>query len=641
VTDALSVDLKGHLNGNILLTNLYKELLLEGNLTVNKFSILGTEYGTFAISSALDINRRVININASNNLNGDKMIDIAGYYDPPSKRIDLTAVAKKLSITPLNPLLKVFASEITGTATGRVNLSGQPGAIVLKGALFADNSSMKIDYLQTSYKLTDSIRFDKKGINFNNVRLTDEKGNPATLTGTVFHKNFKNFQANLSINISDCMVLNTKPKDNELFYGTAFATGVTTIRSATDGSLAFDISAKSGRNTKFYIPLNTGLSVSEVSFVSFVDSHIDKTQDTTDMIKLVPAPAKTTHMDINMDLEVTPVAEVQLIFDLKVGDVMKANGSGDLNIKYNKKGEFRITGDYIIDRGDYLFTLQNILNKPFSVENGGKIMFNGDIYDAEIDLKAIYKLRASLAEIIPPEGSTTGSSERVPVECQLNLSGKLFNPIIGFDIYLPTADEKTRTIVRNAIATEEQMSRQFLYLLVMNSFYPDPNMGAGAPPSSSTAGAAAAVTTSEMLSSQLSNMLSKISNDFDIGLVYRPGVGNSDINSDQLEVALSKQILNDKVVINGNFDVRGTSNDPNTNQITGDFDAEVKLTEKIRFKVFNRYNNPYTGKTEPYTQGVGVFFKQDFNKFSDFFRKKEKSEIKKEDETAITKDKSE
>jgi len=169
----------------------------------------------------------------------------------------------------------------------------------------------------------------------------------------------------------------------------------------------------------------------------------------------------------------------------------------------------------------------------------------------------------------------------------------------------------------------------------MNSFYPDPAMSTASAASSGSAGTAAAVTTSEMLFSQLSNMLSQISNDFDIGLNYRPGVGNSDINSDQLEVALSKQILNDKVVINGNFDVRGSGNDPNTNQITGDFDAEVKLTEKIRFKVFNRYNNPYTGKTEPYTQGVGVFFRQEFNRFSDLFRKKEKSDIKKEDEPVI------
>jgi hypothetical protein len=637
--DAFSPNFKGSLSGNIVLTDVYKELLLEGNLLINKFSVLGTEYGSLGISSAFDINRKVVNLNATNNLNGDKMLDITGFYDPNSKRIELTAIAKKLSITPLNPLLKSFASEITGTATGRVKLSGRSGVIVLNGALFAENSSMRIDYLKTKYRLSDSVRFDKRGIIFNNVKLTDEKGNLATLTGAVYHQNFKDFSSNLTVNFNDCLVLNTKAKDNELFYGTTYATGVTTIKSTKDGSISFDISAKSSKNTKFYIPLNTSLSVSEVSFVSFVDKNAEKIQDNKPMTKVTPAPANTTGMNVNMDLQVTPAAEVQLIFDLQVGDVMKANGSGDLNVNLNEKGELRITGDYIIDRGDYLFTLGNILNKPFSVDNGGKIMFNGNINDAEIDLKAIYRLRASLNEIMPPEaGGATTSTERVPVECQLNLSGKLFNPVIGFDIYLPTADEKTRTYLRNAIATEEQMSRQFIYLLVMNSFYPDQNIASNTTQSSGTAGTAAAVTTSEMLFSQLSNMLSKISNDFDIGVVYRPGVANSDINPDQLEVALSKQILNDKVIINGNFDVRGTGNNANTNQITGDFDAEVKLTEKIRFKVFNRYNNPYTGKTEPYTQGVGIFFRQDFNKFSDLKRKKEKSEIKKEEETTIKKE---
>ena len=625
--DALTLDLKGQLNGNIVLTNVYKDLLLEGNLSVNGFSILGTDYGTLAIGSAFDISRKVVNINSSNSLRGEKMIDITGFYDPGAKKIDLTGVAKNLPITPLNKLLRVFASEITGTASGKVNLMAQSGTIVLSGAVMAENSSLKVDYLQTKYKLNDSVKFDNRGIVFPNVRLTDERGNLATLSGMVYHKSFKNFKADLSISTNDYMVLNTKPKDNELFYGTAYGTGVTTIKTSADGSLAFDISARTGRNTRFFIPLNTGLSVSEVSFVSFVDSNNDTIRGSLENVRLIPAQSKTTGMEINIDLEVTPVAEVQLIFDLKVGDVMKANGTGDLNINLNKKGDFRITGDYIIDRGEYLFTLRNILNKQFTVESGGRIMFNGDIKDAEIDLKAIYRVRASVADIMPSNPDGSASTERVPVECQLNLSGKLFNPVIGFNIYLPTADERTRAYVRNAIATEEQMSRQFLYLLVMNSFYPDPNMASSTETSSGTAGTAAAVTTSEMLSTQLSNMLSQITNDFDIGVVYRPGVGNSDINPDQLEVALSKQILNDKVIINGNFDVRGTSNDPNTNQITGDFDAEVKLTEKIRFKVFNRYNNPYTGKTEPYTQGVGVFFRQEFNRISDLFRKNEKSDL--------------
>ena len=58
----------------------------------------------------------------------------------------------------------------------------------------------------------------------------------------------------------------------------------------------------------------------------------------------------------------------------------------------------------------------------------------------------------------------------IPVEPQLNLSGNLFNPVVGFNIYLPNADEETRTYLRNAITTEEELSQQFLYLLVMNSF---------------------------------------------------------------------------------------------------------------------------------------------------------------------------
>jgi hypothetical protein len=149
-----------------------------------------------------------------------------------------------------------------------------------------------------------------------------------------------------------------------------------------------------------------------------------------------------------------------------------------------------------------------------------------------------------------------------------------------------------------------------------------------------------AVTTTEMISTQLSNWLSQISNDFDLGFVYRPGRSNNnlDINPQELQVALSTQLLNDKVILNGNLDVMGTSGaaSNNTGQIMGDFDAEIKLTEKLRLKVFNRVNDIYTG-LGPYTQGIGILFTKDFNKFSDLFKKKVKSDMKKEDEPSIKK----
>jgi len=628
--DKLSYDFKGRLNGRILLTNVYKDLLLETNISVIDFSLLGNEFGTMSVTSQLDIAKKVINIKAINNLGGVRMIDIDGFYDPSTKKANLSAQANKLTIGFLNPLLRAFASGITGTASGKVNLSVAQNNIVLTGAVMAENAIMKINYLQTKYRMTDSIRFDKKGIKFNNIKVSDEKGNLVTVTGRVDHRNFKDFAADLTINANESLVLNTRPKDNDLFYGTAYASGVTTIKSGNN-MLSFDISARTGKNTKFYMPLNTGLSVSEYSFVSFVKPKILKDDQTDPDNNRIKIPPTQTGFDLNFDLEVRPEAEAQLIFDSKVGDVMKGHGAGNLNITYNPKGEFKITGDYIVEDGDYLFTLGNILNKSFSVENGGKIMFNGDINNAEIEMKAIYKLKASLFPILQDDNY----KDRVPVECQLNLSGNLWNPVVGFNIYLPTADEKTRTYIRNAISTDEELSRQFLYLLVMNSFYADPSFGVASNSTTPSGTSAMAVTTFEMLSNQLSNWLSQISNDFDIGVVYRPGSGNKDFNPQEVQVALSTQILNDKVLINGNFDVPLTeSSADNPNQITGDFDAEVKITNKLNFKVFNRYNNPYTGKGVDYTQGIGIFFKQDFDRFPDLFKKKEKSKKEKEEEIA-------
>ncbi len=640
------LDFKGQLYGKILLTNVYKNLLLAGNIVINNFSLLGSEFGNISINSVLDNSKKIVNIKASNNLNSVKMFDVSGFYDPALKKIDLIARVTKLPIGFLNPLLKTFASEISGFASGKVYLSGEDGNLVLTGAVLAEKATMKINYLQTKYSITDTVRFDKKGFEFNNIRITDIKGNTATLSGSVNHTNFLDYSADLIINInsSSFQVLNTQPKDNPLFFGTAYVSGVAKIKS-DQNSLSFDIIAKTGKNSKLSIPMSKGLSVSEYSYIAFEDSSKNKKLKQSDSTLKATAPVKQLGMDLKMNLEVTPDAEIQIIFDSKVGDVMKGHGSSpNLNVSLNKKGDFGIYGDYTIDDGDYTFTLGNILNKTFSVESGGKIMFNGNIRDAEIELKANYlNLRTSLSPILGEQ-----YSERVRVEPQMNLSGKLFNPLVGFDIYLPDADEQTRTYLRNSISTEEELTRQVFSLLLMNSFI---SMGASstsltspASPSSTTTinssnssgSSAMASTTFEMVSNQISNWLSQISKDVDIGLNIRPGYNA--ISPQEAQLALSTQLLNNKIVLNGNFDVRGsgyTTN--NTNQMTGDFDAELKLTERLRLKVFNRFNDTYATGLTPYTQGVGIFYKQDFNRFSDLFRKKTKPDMKKEDETKIKK----
>ena len=631
--NSLKLNIGGTLNGRISFTDLYRNFMFESDILLHDFTLLNSQYGDIKILSAWNNDRKVAEINANNNLAGVSMFKINGIYTPSEGNMDLLLDANKLPIDALNPLLNFFASGVGGKATGKIRVKGQPAKPLLLGSLWLEDAALKVDYLQTRYRFTDSIRFDSQGIKFNNIKLKDEKGNQAMLNGTVYHDHFNDFSVDISLKPQNCMVLNTKPKDNELFYGTAFASGVTSIKTVGP-LLKLDISAKTDKNTKFFIPLNTGSSVTQGTFISFVQPS-DAGKEVKAASNLQTGPT-SSGMEIGFDLEVTPDAEVQLLMDPKTGDIIKGTGRGNLNINLDSKGAFKIFGDYTIEDGDYLFTLGNIINKSFGVESGGKITFNGDVEDADIDIKAIYKTKASLYDIMPGILPESKQNERIPVECQLLLSGKLFNPTVGFDIYLPTADEETRAYLKSMIKSEEEMSRQFLFLLVMNSFYSDQNAATNPFPSgmgTTTVG----VTTMEMLSNQLSNWLSQISNDFDIGVVYRPGTTQLP-NSQELQVALSTQLLNDKVVINGNFDVAGSQASgtsgavTGTNTFTGVFNVEYKINEKIRFKFFNRSNdNFYIDNGILYTQGIGLFYRQDFDKFKDLFKRQPaKGDMKKE-----------
>lgn len=615
----------GRINGNILITDLYGDFIFESDINVKDFKTNEHEHGDVMILSEWNTSLRHADIQVYNNINGARTFSVDGFYDPENTNISLLAEVNRMPLDMLNLVLYSFASGVNGYATGNVSISGHPSAPLITGNIMAADASMMIDYLQTRFMFSDTIKLVDYSYRFDSIEIRDERGNRAILDGYVNHDGFKNFDVGIRIDANNLRVLDTRQKDNNLFYGTAFASGLINIKSEDNDGLDLNISARTEQNTRIFFPLSESEQVSDYSFISFIKPVADSTikKEITLPINL-PKPKAGMGLDFNLD--VTQDAEIQLVFDASVGDVLRSTGSGNLNMSLEKDGSFSMYGDYTIEDGDYQLTLGNIFNKRFIVEEGGKITWNGDITNAVLDIKAIYKLKASLYEIL----LDPSYKERIPVECHLNMSGQLIDPVIGFDIYLPTADEKMRTDLRNAINSDEEMSRQFLYLIVMNSFYPDPTYASATGAANSGASAMGA-TTIEMLSNQMSNWLSQISNDFDIGFAYRPG---NDISSQEVEVALSTQLLDDKVTINGNFAVAGHESSNNMNDLTGDFDVEVKLTEKVRLKVFNRSNDNLYYETAPYTQGFGFFFRQEFDKIKDIFRRKNK-DAKKEDDIEI------
>ena len=606
LTKESDVYLKGILNGEAYLTDLYNNVKLVSDLNVDNLVINDEEIGQTYFKNSWDNLNKKINVDAYTKRGKIKTISLKGDIYTTADKLDLTLKFNKLKLNIFQAFLQGIASDFRGYANGTVQIKGTTKNPLAEGVLGFQKTSFVIDYLNTKYYFTNNINIAFNKILFSDVEMFDTKGNKAIISGDISHQNYKDFKLNIGIDARNLWVLNTSAKHNELFYGKAFATGLFKI-SGTPKNIIFDIKAKTNKDTKFYIPLSSGETAESSNFISFVNKSAD-----TVLLAEETYEVDLSGMQLNFDMEVTPDAEVQIIFDSKVGDIIKAKGNGNINMKINTKGNFNMSGDYVIDKGDYLFTLQNIINKRFDVEKGGNIKWNGDPYNAYLDINAIYRTKTSLYNLT----LDSTDKKRIPIECKLNMTNSLMNPDIKFSINAPTANDRGKAVIESF--TEDESNKQMLSLLVINNFYTPDNLRGTELASNKSSNNAVGVNSSELLSNQLSHWLSQISNDFDIGVNYRPG---DEITTDELEVALSTQILNDRVAINGNFGVGG--NQESTSNLAGNVDVEVKINKsgKLRLKGYTKSNNDVVYNSSPTTQGMGIFYTEDFDTFGELLRK--------------------
>lgn len=636
ITERSGINLKGIVNGNGTITDVYHSLSFISDLSIKDLSINNETLGQAALTSAWNKNSEAIVVNGRLFRDTLTTFNISGNYYPGKKEenIEMTAFLNKFRLQILNSFTTDIASNINGIASGKVDITGNISSPTLKGKINLQKTSFKIDYLNTSYSIGEaSILVENNWIGFDNIIITDETAkNKAIATGTIFHKNYSDFNLDIDINAENFLCLNTNEFQNELYYGTAFVTGNVNI-SGTPEKLLFNINVKTDKGipkddkrTRFYIPLGGSQDVTENAFVTFVN------KDSTNLNIANTDNINLDGIELKFELDITPDAEVQLIFDPKIGDVMRGKGNGRITMDINTLGKFTMQGEYVIEEGEYLFTLMNVVNKKFKVQKGGTINWNGSPYNANVNLQAIYSLRTSTYDL----GIDTSNRRRLPVECIMNLSNDLMKPDIRFDVRLP-GNRELESQVKNVLNTETEMNRQAFALLTLNHFVTPQNaIGAVSAESSNTN--VGGTTSSELLSNQLSNWLSQISKDFDLGVKYRPG---DEISSQEIELALSTQILNDRLLIDGNLGVQGAANNSasqNTNNLVGDVNIEYKLTQDGRFRMraFNRTNNNtnLTYVNSPYTQGVGVFYRLDFDKPKDLWQRlfKKENAKRKEDE---------
>ncbi len=613
-----SLDFAGKADGSFRLSNLINQAELDGSLHIEGLEINDFPIGEIDASTTLGAEDLILKV--ENYFNGQKKIDIEGTLGLEYQNLDMDAQMTQANLVIFEPFLSKYITNLGGTVSGNLQLRGTVAVPELLGSGRIDQGKLRINYLNTSYQIDGSILFRPTQISFQDLIFRDVNGNRATFTGGLNHQGFENIFLDINSRLTNFQVLNTSSRDNELFYGIAFASGTLGIRGSTS-NLDVVARATTQANTRISIPLTSSNEQYQEDFIQIIN-----VQDTVRIKALAEEVNRLEIENIRMNfiIDVTPDAFAEIIIDPKTGESIQGRGRGVLNMNIDTQGNFSLAGNYEIVEGLYNFSLYNVVKKKFEVQPGGRITWYGDPYTGVMNLKATYEESLSLQPLINntnPAQENSQMRRRFPVKVVMDLQGELLSPTFkfGFDFSeFPSSGDVQTTIsaFQNRVAADEQeMNRQVFSVIMTRNFSPEGQFTGVSTLSSSV---------SNLLSSQLNTALGQVDKNLEVNIDLATLDQNA-LENFQLSVAYTFLDGRLRVSRDGGFtDNRGNAS---AASIIGDWQAEYMITEDgvYRLRIFNRNNfNTFTSLSltqNVLSYGASVTQNVSFNSFSELFTK--------------------
>lgn len=629
----------GKINGALSLQNIVYSPVLFGELDINEFKIdeflVGDAKGAITWQDRMkkfDINLIVDRLNK-------RIINLKGDFYPSreTNQLDLDLTLNEANLNISEPYIEDYFTNIAGTVSGNMKITGSTNDPLIKGNGIINNGGIKINYLNTDYKFDGSLRMDKDLIEIPELQLLDLLGNPAQFGGEIRHKSFTDFSLDLFGNLTDFQVLNTTVDNGDLYYGDAFASGTLQLKGAAS-NLIINADVTTRPNSKLFIPISEGGDDAEVDYITFIDRTDTATTilaNTDDVEKI-----KIEGLKLDLNINVTPDAYVEIIIDPKTGDIIRGRGDGQLRLLIDTQGDFQMIGGLNITEGAYNFSLYNLIVKEFEIEQPSRITWSGDPYTGVMDINASYSQNTSLAPISQTgAGNQTDLNRRYPTKVLLKLEGPLLSPNIGFDIdfsQIVTQNFQLQTDLnafKNRIGSDEQeLNRQVLNLIVLNNFTEIGGLNIG--------GRSATQNVSQLLSNQLSQLVAQLDENLEIDF----DLADLDENAfNTFQLRLSYTFLNGRLRVTregglANQTNNAISNTVDVSSIAGDWTAEYLLTSDGRYKVkvysrtnFNLANSLVTGSGTNQTTGASISQSSSFNSLREFFTGIEEKRKKKKE----------
>lgn len=628
-----SVGFNGLASGNVVLKSVFHNLQANANLTVKQFQFehgdMGILYAKANYSNAegrINIDAETIDEGASTN--------IEGYIDLRHSYINLPIYANDTRLTFLNKFCGTFMDNINLRGNGWVKVVGPLNNVNLEGDMLA-SGSVRITPLGTTYIVQDGrVTLVPNEISLNNITIADPEGHKAVLTGGLHHQALRHLTFDIDVQTNNLLTYNFARKASSgTFWGRIYASGECQI-IGRNHEITMNVDITPNRNS--FITYNAAKNtIDENSFIRWRDMTPDSLQaslkqDTTWLKRPAEDGYKknlASDLHINFLINTTPDFTLGVLMDEATGDNISLNGTGVIRATYYNKGAFQIFGNYNVRRGAYNLTIQNIIKRQFAFDEGSLIAFGGDPYAASLALKGRYTLNS-----VPLSDLQMGSSFRTSntkVDCLLDINGTPEAPSVTFNLNLPELSADAKQMVLSVLNSEQDLNQQVLYLLAVGRFYPQTanNANPNTPNQPKQASLVMQSILSGTISQQINTVLSNVIKDNHWNFGANIATGNDGFSNAEYEGILSGSLLNNRLLINGEFGYRDNVA-TNTSAFIGDFDIKYLLLPNgnIALNFYNRANDRYFTRNSLNTQGIGVIMKKDFTNFKELFhwRKKKK-----------------
>ena len=630
---------KGTLSGNVVLKKENQAPAFTSDISIK--NLVFNEIPTGDVQLIADNTGHPKKYNVKLGLSGNgNDVHLNGFYNAESSQplLNFFLDIRHLNLTSAEAYTFGQVTQMSGDVNGKIQITGSTSAPDLRGNIHMHSCAFRPRIIDSYLKVEDeTITLESRKVRFDSFTLVDSLDNKAVLDGYADIQNMKSIPFDIHLKANDFLALNTTEADNPLYFGTLYLDSDLQLKGTSDHPV---ITGKLGLDKGTiitYVKPETSFGKNESKgIVEFIDT-VETQKHIMTRKKKEAEVSSTKGVNVNAIIQFDKDAELKMLVDRVAGDSLYIKGSGQLEFSMDEGGKMNLIGKYRINDGGYHLTINEFIKKNFTIAKGSSVTWSGDVTDPYVDIKAIYKVKASPVDLVQNELSGADQLERnkyrtlMTFLVYLKMNGFVSTPEISFDIQQPSDERGALNGAVNAKLSElrgdeSQLNKQVFALLALNRFIgEDPLESGGAGGISSTSRASA----SRILTQQLSNLSEKYVRGVDLNLgvnSYEDYSSGQQEGRTQLQLGVSKTLLNDRVTVQvgGNVDVEGEkAKQNNASNVAGNISIEYKLTDDGRYKLKgfreNEYDNPIEGELTK--TGFGIMYRRNYNKLRELFSK--------------------